>query len=109
MPEMTLLGWFHTIFGVFALVTAIYTLRHYKVISMEHLPGRLYVYTTIFVAGSSLAIYNQGGFGIAHWLGVLTLVAVFGGLADGKVRVYLVAFQSTSKPWVIHQHAAVSI
>ena len=88
MPEMTLLGWFHTIFGVFALVTAIYTLRHYKVISMEHLPGRLYVYTTIFVAGSSLAIYNQGGFGIAHWLGVLTLVAVFGGLAMEKFELF---------------------
>ena len=41
MPEMTLLGWFHTIFGVFALVTAFYTLRHYKVISMQRLPGRL--------------------------------------------------------------------
>ena len=88
MPEMTLLGWFHTIFGVFALVTACYTLRHYKVISMEHLPGRLYVYITIFVAGSSLAIYNQGGFGIAHWLGVLTLVAVFGGLAMEKFELF---------------------
>jgi len=52
------------------------------------LPGRLYVYTTIFVAGSSLAIYNQGGFGIAHWLGVLTLVAVFGGLAMEKFELF---------------------
>ena len=40
MPDMTLLGWFHTIFGVLALVTAFYTLRHYKVISMQHLPGK---------------------------------------------------------------------
>ena len=88
MPEMTLLGWFHTIFGVLALITAFYTLRHYKVISMQHLPGRLYVYITIFVAGSSLAIYNQGGFGIAHWLGVLTLVAVFGGLAMEKFELF---------------------
>ena len=88
MPEMTLLGWFHTIFGVFALLTAFYTLRHYKVISMEHLPGRLYVYITIFVAGTSLAIYNQGGFGIAHWLGVLTLVAVAGGIVMEKFTLF---------------------
>ena len=88
MPDMTLLGWFHTIFGVLALVTAFYTLRHYKVISMQHLSGKLYVYITIFVAGSYLAIYNQGGFGIAHWLGVLTLVAVFGGLVMEKFKLF---------------------
>ena len=47
MPDMTLLGWFHTIFGVLALVTAFYTLRHYKVISMQHLSGKLYVYLSL--------------------------------------------------------------
>ena len=88
MPEMTILGWFHTIFGVFALVTAFYTLRHHKVISMDNLAGKLYVYITIFVAGSALAIYNQGGFGIAHWLAVLTLVAVFGGMVMEKFQLF---------------------
>ena len=88
MPEMTILGWFHTIFGVFALVTAFYTLRHHKVISMGNLAGKLYVYITIFVAGSALAIYNQGGFGIAHWLAVLTLVAVFGGMVMEKFQLF---------------------
>ena len=88
MPEMTILGWFHTIFGVFALVTAFYTLRHYKVISMDNLAGKLYVYITIFVAGSALAIYNQGGFGVAHWLAELTLVAVFGGMVMEKFQLF---------------------
>lgn len=88
MPEMTILGWFHTIFGAFALVTAFYTLRHHKVISMDNLAGKLYVYITIFVAGSALAIYNQGGFGIAHWLAVLTLVAVFGGMVMEKFQLF---------------------
>ena len=88
MPEMTILGWFHTIFGVFALVTAFYTLRHHKVISMDNLAGKLYVYITIFVAGSALSIYNQGGFGIAHWLAVLTLVAVFGGMVMEKFQLF---------------------
>ena len=88
MPEMTILGWFHTIFGVFALVIAFYTLRHHKVISMDNLAGKLYVYITIFVAGSALAIYNQGGFGVAHWLAVLTLVAVFGGMVMEKFQLF---------------------
>ena len=34
---------------------------------------------TAIVSGSSLGIYNQGGFGVAHVLGVLTLVALTGG------------------------------
>ena len=34
MPEMTLLGWFHTIFGVGALLSGFYTLFTYKIISI---------------------------------------------------------------------------
>ena len=84
MPEMTLLGWFHTILGMVALVTAFYTLFKYKMISLASKSGKLYVLMTIVVAGSALGIYNQGGFGIAHWLAVLTLVAVSGGIVMEK-------------------------
>ena len=84
MPDMTLLGWVHTILGIGALVTAFYTLFKYKVISLETKSGKLYVLITIIVAGSALGIYNQGGFGIAHWLAVLTLVAVSGGIIMEK-------------------------
>ncbi|MDG0970838.1 MAG: hypothetical protein P8P22_06455 [Porticoccaceae bacterium] len=86
MPDMTLLGWFHTIMGIGALVTAFYTLFKYKVISLETKSGKLYVLITIIVAGSALGIYNQGGFGIAHWLAVLTLVAASGGIIMEKFK-----------------------
>lgn len=88
MPEMTLLGWFHTILGVVALATAFYTLSKYKMISLSNKSGKLYVLVTIIVAGSALGIYNQGGFGIAHWLAVLTLVAVSGGMIMEKVKLF---------------------
>lgn len=86
MPDMTLLGWFHTIMGIGALVTAFYTLSKYTIISLENKSGKLYVLITIIVAGSALGIYNQGGFGIAHWLAVLTLVAVSGGIIMEKFK-----------------------
>ena len=86
MPDMTLLGWFHTIMGIGALVTAFYTLFKYKVISLETKSGKLYVLITVIVAGSALGIYNQGGFGIAHWLAVLTLVAASGGIIMEKFK-----------------------
>ena len=62
MPEMTMLGWFHTVLGVVAVLSGFYTLYKYRVISVEEGPGRLYVYVTLLVAGSALGIYNQGGF-----------------------------------------------
>ena len=88
MPDMTLLGWFHTILGVAALVIAFYTLIKHKAISLDQRSGKLYVLITIIVAGSALGIYNQGGFGIAHWLAVLTLVALAGGVVMEKTRLF---------------------
>lgn len=88
MPEMTLLGWFHTVLGAVALVTAFYTLFKYKMISLSNRSGKLYVLVTIVVAGSALGIYNQGGFGVAHWLAVLTLAAVSGGIIMEKLRLF---------------------
>ena len=50
--------------------------------------GEIYLLLTVIVAGSALGIYNQGGFGIAHMLGVLTLVAVVGGAVMEKFALF---------------------
>ena len=88
MPEMTLLGWFHTVIGVGAVLSGFYTIFKYKVISLEEFTGKLYLFLTLIVAGSALGIYNQGGFGIAHILAVLTLIALLGGLIMEKARLF---------------------
>ena len=76
---MTLLGWFHTILGILAVSSGFYTLLKYHAISTKESSGRLYILVTLLVAGSALGIYNQGGFGVAHILAVLTLMALSGG------------------------------
>ena len=86
MPEMTVLGWFHTILGILAVLSGFYTLYKYKIITTEESSGRLYVLVTLLVAGSALGIYNQGGFGIAHVLAVLTLIALAGGYIMEKFK-----------------------
>ena len=88
MPEMTLLGWFHTIVGVVALISGFYTTFKYKVISLEEPSGKLYLISTLIVAGSALGIYNQGGFGIAHMLAVLTLIALLVGVIMEKGKLF---------------------
>ena len=57
MPEMTLLGWFHTVLGVLAVLSGFYTLYKYRVISYDVGPGKLYILVTLLVAGSALGIY----------------------------------------------------
>ena len=88
MPEMIPLGWFHTILGIGAVVSGFYTLIKYRVVSLANRSGKLYVLLTLIVAGTALGIYNQGGFGIAHNLAVLTLVALAGGVVMEKTRLF---------------------
>ena len=85
---MTLLGWFHTVLGVLAVLSGFYTLYKYRVISLKEASGKLYVVVTLVVAGSALGIYNQGGFGIAHVLAVLTLIALAGGVIMEKTNLF---------------------
>jgi len=79
MPEMTLLGWFHTIMGTAALLLAVGAISRHGVIKASTKLGGAYLVVTVVVAGSALGIYNQGGFGIAHILALLTLGAAFAG------------------------------
>jgi uncharacterized membrane protein len=88
MPEMTLLGWFHTVLGVLAVLSGFYTLYKYRVISLKEASGKLYIFVTLVVAGSALGIYNQGGFGVAHVLAVLTLIALAGGVIMEKTNLF---------------------
>ena len=88
MPEMIPLGWFHTILGIGALMSGFYTLIKYRVVTLAHRSGKLYGLLTLIVAGTALGIYNQGGFGIAHNLAVLTLVALAGGVMMEKTRLF---------------------
>lgn len=88
MPAMTMLGWFHTVLGVLAVLNGVYILFKYQFISLKHFLGKVYILTTFLVAASALAIYNQGGFGIAHVLAALTLFALFGGMIVEKTELF---------------------
>lgn len=80
MPEITVLGWFHTIIGITALVSGVYSIAVYKVIRFEHASSKLYLACTFIAAATALGIYNATGeFNKAHILAILTLAALFAG------------------------------
>jgi len=88
MPAMTLLGWFHTIMGIAAILLAVAALYRHGLIRAADREGAGYLMITVIVAGSALGIYNQGGFGVAHYLAVLTLVAAFGGFILERFNLF---------------------
>jgi uncharacterized membrane protein len=85
VPDITLLGWFHTIIAIMALLAGFYTLAVYKVITLEHKTGQVYLGFTLIAAVTALMIYNQGGFGPAHILAVLTILALIAGFFVSKI------------------------
>lgn len=93
MPAMTLLGWFHTIMGIAALLLAAGAISRHGVIKASTRLGGAYLVVTVIVAGSALGIYNQGGFGIAHILALLTLGAALGGFLLERFNIFGAASQ----------------
>jgi len=79
MPEITALGWFHTVMGIIALVSGAIALVRHKEITLQARSGQIYLVTTLITAATALAIFQHGGFGPAHALAVMTLAALLVG------------------------------
>ena len=79
LPPITFLGWIHTGCGIAAILIGFYALNKYKVISFSERAAKIYLLLTLITASTALAIYNQGGFRIAHVLAILTLLALIAG------------------------------
>ena len=79
LPPITFLGWIHTGCGIAAILIGTYALNKYKVISFSERAAKIYLLLTLITASTALAIYNQGGFRIAHVLAILTLLALMAG------------------------------
>ena len=88
MPEITLLGWIHTIIAIIALLAGFYTLAVYKVITPAQRTGQVYLLCTLIAAVTALMIYKHGGFGPAHALAVLTILALIAGFFVTKIKMF---------------------
>jgi uncharacterized membrane protein len=93
VPEIIPLGWFHTIMGIIALASGVYTLFKFREITHQTRSGQIYLVTTLITAATALAIYQHGFFGPAHVLALLTL----GALAVGMVASMTAFFGKASR------------
>jgi len=76
MLGLTPLGVFHTAISVIALVAGLIALVRDKQISPKNLLGKIYVVTTVVTCVTGFGIFQHGGFGNAHVLGIITLIVL---------------------------------
>jgi uncharacterized membrane protein len=88
MPEMTPLGWFHTVMGIIALSSGGFTLAKFKEITLQTRSGQIYLATTLITAGTALAIFQRGEFGPGHALAVMTLLALAVGTLAATMKPF---------------------
>lgn len=88
MPEITTIGWFHTAIGIIAIVSGATALIKHKELRLQTRSGEVYLATTLITALTALTIFQHGGFGPAHGLAVLTLLALIVGVVADKTNVF---------------------
>ena len=81
---LTSLGIFHTAISLMAVATGATALIRDKKITWANMVGKTYVITTIVTCITGFGIFQHGGFGVPHVLGIITLLILVLALTAGK-------------------------
>jgi len=76
MFGLTTLGAIHTAISIVALITGLAALLRDKEISRSNSLGRTYFWATVLTCLTGFGIFQRGGFGPPHVLGIVTLVVL---------------------------------
>ena len=76
MLGLTTLGFIHTLISLVALAAGLHSLLRDQAIRPDSAAGRLYIWATVLTCLSGFGIFQHGGFGKPHALGVLTLLVL---------------------------------
>jgi uncharacterized membrane protein len=76
MLGLTTIGTYHTAIGIIALIAGAIALARDKRITPENALGKVYIATTLIVCLSGFFIFQHGGFGVPHALGIVTLATL---------------------------------
>lgn len=88
MLGLTQLGIVHTAISLMAVAAGMVSLFRDKEISARKLVGKLYILTTVLTCLTGFGIFQHGGFGKAHVLGVITLVVLAVAAVAGRTRLF---------------------
>ncbi|NYE63394.1 putative membrane protein [Duganella sp. 1224] len=109
---LTYLGVIHTLISLVAVFAAVLAFVSDKAIVPSSALGRTYIWTTVFTCLTGFGIYQHGGFGKPHVLGIITLLVLgLAWLADRRkfgARSPAVSTVSYSLTFLFHMIPAVT-
>ena len=76
MFGLTSLGTIHTAISIVAVVAAIMSLVRFGEIRAAHTVGKTFIWATVLTCLTGFGIFQHGGFGKPHVLGIITLVVL---------------------------------
>ena len=76
MLGLTTLGAVHTAISLVAVAAGLIALIRDRRISPQNMVGKIYLWATILTAATGFGIFQHGGFGKPHLLGVATLAVL---------------------------------
>jgi len=85
---LTLLGTIHTAISLVAVVAAIWAFVRDKAILAETGLGKVYIWTTVLTCLTGFGIFQHGGFGKPHALGIITLVTLLIAALAGRQQLF---------------------
>ena len=88
MFGLTQLGVIHTAISLIAVVAGLIALIRDKEISPRNLLGKTYVIATVLTCLTGFGIFQHGGFGKPHALGIITLVVLGVAYVAGYTKLY---------------------
>ena len=88
MFGLTQLGVVHTLIGLVAVAAGIIAFLRFGRISPANNVGRVYVVTTVLTCLTGFGIFQHGGFGKPHVLGIVTLVVLGIAAVAGRTTLF---------------------
>ena len=88
MLGLTPLGTIHTAISLVAVGAGIVSFVRFREIAARTTVGRVYIWSTVLTSLTGFGIFQHGGFGKPHALGVMTLVAFAIALAAARTSTF---------------------
>jgi uncharacterized membrane protein len=88
MLGLTTLGTVHTAISLIAVAAGLIAFFRDKGISPRNWVGKIYVVATVLTCLTGFGIFQHGGFGKPHMLGIITLVVLAVAYAAGYTKFY---------------------
>ena len=85
---LTQLGVVHTVISLIAVAAGVIAFLRYGEISPALTVGKVYVITTILTCLTGFGIFQHGGFGKPHVLGIITLVVLAIAALAGRTTLF---------------------